>query len=36
MLETAEKYKGYRYPIEIIQHVVYLYHRFTYDFKVNR
>jgi putative transposase len=29
MLESVKKYKGYRYPIEIIQHAVYLYHRFT-------
>jgi putative transposase len=29
MLGSAEKYKGYHYPIEIIQHAVYLYHRFT-------
>jgi putative transposase len=29
MLAATEKYKGYRYPIDIIQHAVYLYHRFT-------
>jgi hypothetical protein len=26
---SAAKYKGYRYPIEVIGHVVWLYHRFA-------
>jgi putative transposase len=25
----AARYKGYRYPIEVIGHAVWLYHRFT-------
>jgi putative transposase len=29
MQKPVIKYKGYRYPIDIIQHAVYLYHRFT-------
>ena len=29
MAESIEKYKGYRYPIEIIRYAIWLYHRFT-------
>ena len=29
VVAIAERYKGYRYPIEVIGHVVWLYHRFA-------
>ena len=29
MVAIAERYKGYRYPIEVIGHAVWLYHRFA-------
>ena len=28
-MAIATRYKGYRYPIEIIGHAVWLYHRFA-------
>ena len=28
-MAIAARYKGYRYPIEVIGHAVWLYHRFT-------
>ena len=28
-MAIAERYKGYRYPIEVIGHAVWLYHRFA-------
>ena len=29
MVAIAARYKGYRYPIEVIGHAVWLYHRFA-------
>jgi putative transposase len=29
VVETGARYKGYRYPIEVIGHTVWLYHRFA-------
>ena len=29
VVATAARYKGYRYPIEVIGHAVWLYHRFA-------
>ena len=29
VVAIAARYKGYRYPIEVIGHAVWLYHRFT-------
>ena len=29
VVAIAARYKGYRYPIEVIGHAVWLYHRFA-------
>jgi transposase-like protein len=29
VVAIAARYKGYRYPIEVIGHAVWLYHRFS-------
>ncbi len=32
-MKPKNSYSGYRYPKEIISHVVWLYHRFTLSFR---
>jgi putative transposase len=32
-MQNANIYAGYRYPLQIISHAVWLYHRFTLSFR---
>jgi hypothetical protein len=33
LVDAASLYKGYRFPVEIISHCVWLYHRFPLSFR---
>ena len=36
VVAIAARYKGYRYPIEVIGHAVWLYHRFALSLRCQR